>query len=82
MNYLNRHTKVNIICPIHGSFEKAPKNHLAGQGCPKCTRRGPNIQQQTFSFDIETDNFLLPKENEEGFSPEFTEFLKMLTNNK
>lgn len=28
---------VNIICPIHGIFEKTPKNHLLGRGCPSCS---------------------------------------------
>ena len=28
--------KVTIICPIHGDFLQAPKEHLRGQGCPQC----------------------------------------------
>lgn len=36
VDYVNMHTKVKIICPIHGSFEQTPINHLHGQGCPKC----------------------------------------------
>lgn len=34
--YKNNYTKVVISCPIHGDFYQAPKNHLRGQGCPKC----------------------------------------------
>lgn len=34
--YKNNHTKVNIICPIHGIFSQTPYNHLQGQGCPHC----------------------------------------------
>lgn len=28
--------KVNITCPIHGSFFQTPELHLKGHGCPKC----------------------------------------------
>ena len=36
VDYTNNHTKVTIICPIHGEFLQAPSSHLRGQGCPKC----------------------------------------------
>lgn len=36
VRYVNAHTKVVIICPIHGEFEQTPNNHLTGNGCPKC----------------------------------------------
>lgn len=36
VNYINSHSKVEIICPIHGSFEQKPYKHLNEQGCPKC----------------------------------------------
>lgn len=32
----NKH-KINIICKIHGIFKQSPDNHLAGNGCPKCS---------------------------------------------
>ena len=34
--YVNRNTKMKIICPIHGEFWQTPNNHLRGQGCPHC----------------------------------------------
>lgn len=34
--YKNAKTKVEITCPIHGSFWQTPIAHLKGQGCPKC----------------------------------------------
>ena len=34
--YVDRNTKVAIICPIHGEFWQTPKDHLSGCGCPKC----------------------------------------------
>lgn len=34
--YINKRTKVKIICPIHGEFEQLPLHHTRGQGCPIC----------------------------------------------
>jgi hypothetical protein len=31
--------RVIITCPIHGDFLQTPKNHLHGQGCPKCSHK-------------------------------------------
>lgn len=36
VEYKNTRTKVEIICPTHGSFMQTPKKHLMGQGCPLC----------------------------------------------
>ena len=35
-NYINKRSKVIIICPEHGEFEQCAHNHLRGQGCPIC----------------------------------------------
>ena len=37
VEYKNAHTKVCIICPIHGEFWQIPNAHLQGQGCYKCS---------------------------------------------
>ena len=34
--YINAKTKVEIICPIHGSFFQIPTNHIKGSGCSGC----------------------------------------------
>lgn len=34
--YVNRKSKIKIICPIHGEFIKKAQKHLSGQGCFKC----------------------------------------------
>ena len=36
IEYKRAHSRVIIICPIHGEFEQTPNNHLRGKGCPKC----------------------------------------------
>ena len=37
VEYKNTHTKVTIICPIHGEFEQKPNDHLRGNGCHACS---------------------------------------------
>lgn len=49
VNYINSDTKVKLICPIHGVFEKKPCMLLQGMGCPKC---------QYSKIENKTDNIL------------------------
>lgn len=38
--YVNSHTKVTIVCLIHGDFEQSPSNHINNsQGCSKCSKK-------------------------------------------
>lgn len=38
VEYVNKRTKVCIICPKHGEFWQLPNNHIRQkQGCPKCS---------------------------------------------
>ena len=39
VEYINNHTKVNIICIKHGIFEQTPQGHLSGRGCIKCANK-------------------------------------------
>lgn len=36
INYINNYSKIEIICPKHGSFKQQPSIHLSDHGCPKC----------------------------------------------
>ena len=45
VNYINNHTNVTIICPIHGPFEQTPKNHLKGFGCKKCSGEKKSLER-------------------------------------
>jgi hypothetical protein len=36
VTYVDTHSKVKIICPVHGIFEQRPLHHYNGSGCPKC----------------------------------------------
>lgn len=42
--YKNNHTKVCIVCPIHGEFWQTPGNHIMGHGCPICAGFGKTTQ--------------------------------------
>jgi very-short-patch-repair endonuclease len=35
-DYINNHTNIKIICPIHGEFSQTPMSHLRGGGCKLC----------------------------------------------
>lgn len=35
-NYINRKSKIKIICKSHGQFIKSAQKHLSGQGCYQC----------------------------------------------
>ncbi len=40
VNYINSHTKVQIMCNANGhEFLQSPGHHLNGNGCPKCNPR-------------------------------------------
>ena len=36
VEYINKRTKVCIICPIHGEFYQLAGDHMLGHGCRKC----------------------------------------------
>lgn len=42
VEYVNNSVKVCIICPIHGEFWQAPRDHLSKHGCPRC-----NVSQKS-----------------------------------
>lgn len=45
VKYINSSTKVEIICPIHGSFWQTPNGHLSGKGCPECGSNKSNTEE-------------------------------------
>lgn len=44
VKYINNHTKVCIVCPIHGDFWQMPMSHLVGKGCEQCRHIGVSRQ--------------------------------------
>jgi len=47
--YVNAHSKIKVICPIHGDFVQNPQCHRSGQGCPECS---------VFNRKVDTDIFI------------------------
>lgn len=51
VDYVNNRTKVQIICNKCGNtFKQPPKNHLQGQGCPKCAFIGKPLENRLERF--------------------------------
>ena len=48
VHYVNNHTKICIICPIHGEFEQMPYHHLRGSGCSTCARQKQTLTKDEF----------------------------------
>lgn len=65
VEYFNSKTKVEIICPIHGSFLQTPNHHKRGSGCNECSS---NKKMNTESFikkskEIHSDKYGYSKVN-------------------
>lgn len=51
IEYTNAHTKVTIVCPIHGEFHQRPYCHSnSSHGCPRC---GCSVKKTTNQFILE-----------------------------
>ena len=48
--YINKRTKVCIICPKHGEFWQEPNSHIKGCGCKKCA---DNNKKEKYSINTE-----------------------------
>lgn len=48
--YVNSHSPVNIICPIHGGYRQSPNAHLQGEGCPKCGLKQNKLEETVEQF--------------------------------
>ena len=48
VKYDNSDSKVEIVCPIHGSFSQRAANHLLGRGCPECSKDKTRSSNEEF----------------------------------
>ena len=58
MNYINSYTRIEIICPKHGSFYQTPQDHIYSKaGCPICKEsKGELLVSKILkSFNIKFD---------------------------
>ena len=42
-----------MICPKHGEFWQTPDSHLQGSGCPSCSHRKSDAENEITSFLME-----------------------------
>lgn len=71
VKYIDCHTKVDIVCPIHGVFSQTPTEHLAGKGCAYCVHQKfhPSESLAVLRPDIAAEwDYELNKDS--GFTPE------------
>jgi hypothetical protein len=67
-DYINLRTKILINCKEHGSFTQRAKNHLEGQGCPKCGDRfGIKENKWLDSFNIKERQVRIGKYIVDGY---------------
>ena len=50
VNYNLSEDKVDIICSKHGVFSQIARNHLQGQGCPKCFFDKSYLEKEILEF--------------------------------
>jgi hypothetical protein len=52
VNYINRRTKVTLICSIHGEFNTTTEQLFRGQGCYICGKKQSSDNRRTFFDDF------------------------------
>lgn len=68
VEYTSSQVKVEIICPMHGSFFQTPSNHVQNHGCPKCasafsnSKAECNISDEFAIFERNNRTVIKPKE--------------------
>ncbi len=77
VDYINNKVKVELVCPVHGSFFQTPKKHLVGHGCIKCSHLiskvetkwldEQNVSKEYRQFKINIDKKWFKVD---GFNPE------------
>ena len=50
VNYKNNHSKIKVVCPIHGEFEISATHFLSGEGCKKCGIESM-VKKQSFTTE-------------------------------
>lgn len=64
VEYKNNKTPIIIVCPIHGSFEQVPAEHLRYKGCPNC--RSSKGEKKINRFLIENQIDFIPQKKFDG----------------
>lgn len=57
-NYTLAHSKIDIICPIHGKFSQKANDHLQGHGCPKCNQSKLELKVKEWLDENKIENYI------------------------
>lgn len=57
VEYITNADKVDITCPVHGSFWQTPSIHWNGAGCPDCTGYGFSPSAETKLYYLKVTKF-------------------------
>lgn len=52
VDFIKTSNKVIIICRDHGEFKMTPRNHIIGQGCPKCGIKSRTYKRRSKITDV------------------------------
>lgn len=52
--YEKAHSKIDIVCSLHGLFRQAPTSHLGGNGCPQCAE----VARTSYKRKLNTKKFI------------------------
>jgi hypothetical protein len=69
VEYINNHTKICVICPVHGKFYQTPKQHSRGQGCPQCAidkRTIKNKKNKRAKRKFNTESYIVEAKRTHG----------------
>jgi very-short-patch-repair endonuclease len=77
VEYINNHTKVIIICKIHGVFLQKPNGHLDGKGCNKCGTETVASKRRS-----NTENFILKSTDKHGDIYDYSKVMYKRSNTK
>ena len=50
VEYVNAHTHIRIICPLHGEFLQTPMQHTKGSGCNTCGNVQKGLSKKKTSY--------------------------------
>lgn len=70
IKWVNNTTRIEIICPEHGSFFQTPKSHLSGHACIKCFYD---------SIKLTTEDFIKKSNEVHNFKYDYSESVYVST---
>ena len=68
VTYVNNHTPIKIICPVHGEFMQTPASHISGKGCQICGMSKTKLTQEEARMRLSDKLSKFPYEIVEPFT--------------